>query len=341
MSIDDKLALVSGSTCPEIAQEIAKILDERKLLPVKLALFPNSDPDTLFEDTVRGRVVFFIQTSLTGKTAENLFETLAMADAAFRAGAKAVKLVQLLYPASRQDRREPDENGKPKRRPITARIVADSYVKVAGINSVVTVHLHAGQIEGFFKGSECTVENISSTKIFIEYLRRENVINGDKEGVMLCAADAGGTHLVSPIARFLGLNYAIVDKRRIGAGQNEVMHVIGDVEDKIVIIWEDIVDSGGTAVKAADALLAKGAKEVILVATHAVLTGNAVNRLIDSSFKKIIFTNTVPPLKEVIERPDRFTVLSMGPLLADVIANIFNDKSFEEVVRLKLEDSAS
>lgn len=333
---NSKLAIVAGSTAGYIAPEIAEYLQTQSLVNCRLGLFPNGDPDILFEETVRGRVVYFIQTSLTGKTAENVFETACAAEAAYRAGAKSVRLVQLLYPAERQDRRELDKNGKPKRRPITAKVVADMLAKVAGIKEVVTIHLHAGQIEGFFTAYECRVEAISSIKLFIEHWRDQGIINGSNDNVMLLSPDAGGVPYVSSIAWFLGLKYGQVDKRRVGAGENEVVEIIGDFVGKTVILCDDMVDSGGTAIKAAEKALEKGAKEIYLSATHPILTGNAVERLIASPFKKIIFTNTVPLPSSVTERPDRFDILSVGPYLAKIIANLFNDQPLEEIVRARV-----
>ncbi len=346
MSDHNKFAIISGCSCEGIAEEIIGYFnskhsgdDKKKLIKRKSKFFKNGEPDVEIEETVRGRVIFFIQTSLTDQFSQNLMETMAISDALYRAGAKSVYLVQLVYPGGRQERRELERRtGKPRRRPITAKIVADMLVEVAGIKGMITVHLHAEAIEGFFERDKCLVENINPAQIFIDHLKAEGIINGNKDNIIVLAPDAGAATNVSAIAEILGVSFGIVDKRRTKPGESEAISIIGNVEGKTVLLLDDMVDSGGTASKAAKKAMEMGAKEIFLIATHAVLTEGAVKNLIDSSFDKIIFTNTIPLPQEVLDRPDRFTILSVGAMLADVIANIYNDKSLEEVVKLHLED---
>ena len=337
----DKLAIIAGSTCIELANQISIYLNDKKLTERTAQTFANGEPNVEILETVSGKVCFIIQTSLTGQMADNLLETLAISDALYRARAKTVCLVQLLFPGSRQERREYGKYGKAKRRPITARIVADMYTKVAGIKGIVTVHLHAGAIEGFFQGHECFVENFNPAQIVIDYLKEKKIINGNNNQVVLLAPDAGGVGYVSAIAKSLGLSYGIVDKTRTGPGKSEAMNIIGDVNGKLVLLWDDMVDSGNTAIKAAEKAISLGAIDVKLIATHPVLTGNAVQNLVISPFSEIIFTDTVPFSKLNLESLNKFTIIPVAPVLADIIANIFNNKPLEEIVKLKLEEENS
>ena len=337
----DKLAIIAGSTCIELANQISIYLNDKKLTERTAQTFANGEPNVEILETVSGKVCFIIQTSLTGQMADNLLETLAISDALYRARAKTVCLVQLLFPGSRQERREYGKYGKAKRRPITARIVADMYTKVAGIKGIVTVHLHAGAIEGFFQGHECFVENLNPAQIVIDYLKEKKIINGNNNQVVLLAPDAGGVGYVSAIAKSLGLSYGIVDKTRTGPGKSEAMNIIGDVNGKLVLLWDDMVDSGNTAIKAAEKAISLGAIDVKLIATHPVLTGNAVQNLVISPFSEIIFTDTVPFSKLNLESLNKFTIIPVAPVLADIIANIFNNKPLEEIVKLKLEEENS
>ncbi len=336
-STDPKFAIICGSTCPEIAAEIAKILG-KELVRCKITKFANGEPDVLIEESVRGKTVFVIQTSLLDEAGDNLLETVAIADALKRAHCYETFLVQLMYPMARQDRREQDKKtGKPKRRPISASIAARMFQDVAGFRGLITMHLHAGQIEGFFDPNKCIVENISPSKIFIKHLKDEGIING-KKNVMLLAPDVGAASSVSLLSDILNFPpYGIIDKRRSGPGDPEVMNIIGEVKDMIVILWDDMVDSGGTAVKAAQKALNHGAKEVLLIATHPVLSGKAVVTLINSPFSKVIFSNTLP-LPEALKNDQRFVQLSVAPMLADVIANVYNDQSLEDIVSANTEE---
>ncbi len=340
ISEDPKFAIMSSPSCTYIAGEIAKTL-EKNLIKCKIGEFPNGDPDILIKESVRGKTVFFIQTSLTGDgaAAKSLFQTQAVADALYRAGCSVMYLIQLNFPAARQDRREYDsesESFKSKRRPITAKVTAET-IENAGIRGIVTFHLHSGQIEGFFTARKCFVENISPASIFIEFLKESNILNGSNEDLVLIAPDVGGAAFVSFLSKVLRLPpYVIIDKRRYSAGNSEVVNIIGNVQGKRCILWDDMVDSGGTMVKAAKKVLEQGATEVILIATHAVLSGNAEENLLNSPFVKIIFSDTLP-LPVSFKNDSRFIQLSVGPMLARVIANLYNDESLEEIVRINIE----
>ncbi len=332
VSEDTNFAIASGSTCPGIAMKIAETFG-KKLVKIRIKKFLNSEPDVLIEESVRGKTIFLIQTSLTGDFSGGIMETLVINDALSRAGAKKVILCQLCYPGARQDRREPDENGKPKRRPITAKLFAD-LIQNAGIKGIITVHLHSGQIEGFFQPELCRIENISPLNIFVEHLQAQKILNGHNEDVMLLAPDAGAGAAVSKLTRALNLSpYGIVDKDRPKPGQSDIMNIIGNVEGMRVIIWDDMVDTGGTAVKSADKVLDMGAKEVMLLSTHPVLSDNASKKLINSPFSRIVFSDTLP-VPGALLQDVRVTQLSIVPLIADVLANFYNDESLEELVRI-------
>ncbi len=333
--------IIAGSSCKAIAKKIAKALG-KKLFDCKIGRFSNGEPDVDLQKSVRGKTIFFIQTSLTGngKMGDGMMETRAVADSLVRASVGKMVLIQLNFPMARQDRREPNPKSKglkPKRRPISARIAADFFTE-CGFNGVVTMHLHSGQIEGFFDARKCVIDNVNPASIFIKYLHDEKILNGSNENTMLVSPDVGGATFVALLSDILNLPpYAIIDKRRTGPGKSEVMNIIGSVAGKDCILWDDMVDSGGTAATACKKVLDEGANKVILMATHAVLSGKAVTNLLNSKFSKIIFTNTLP-LPAKLKKNSRFVQLSVAPMLADIIANISNDESLEEIVRINTEE---
>lgn len=341
VSADPNILIIGGSTCNDgIAVEIAGILGT-DLFPCDIGKFANGEPDIDLKKSVRGKTVFFIQRSLTGngEMGSGMMETRTVADALLRAKVGRMILIQLNFPMSRQDRREfnvKSKSLKPKRRPISARVAADFYTE-CGFEDVVTIHLHSAQIEGFFDARKCGIDNINPASVFIDYLHEEGILNGENSDLMLVSPDVGGATFVSLISDILNLPpYAIIDKRRTGPGKSKAMNIIGSVKGKRCILWDDMVDSGGTAVEAAEKVLDEGAKEVMLIATHPVLTGEAVKNLLNSKFSKAIFTNTLPIPVELKNSP-KIVQLSIGPMVARIIANIYNDESLEEIVNINTE----
>ncbi len=333
MSHIERPIIISGSTNLPVAEQIAKIL-QCDLLERTIEKFPNGEIGVLINETVRGRTIFLIQTCITNEVNDGIIETGLITDALHRASCGPIYLVQLLFPYQRQDRRETNKNGRPRRRPISGKLVADFYEKVCNLTGVITVHLHSDQIEGFFT-NKCIVENISSAKLFIEYLKEQKIVTGEdsfEEGPVLVAPDVGGVKLVADLADSLKIDYAILDKRRSGPGQSKVCKIVGNVKGRTIIIWDDLIDSGGTVVTGIDKLIEEGVADGYLMVTHGVFSGNAIEKLAKSKFKKIIITDTVQN-QDVAKYPDKFVVLPMAPLIAKVIANIYNNESLQEAVR--------
>lgn len=331
MNNNDKPVIISGSTNRKVAQEIAKILD-CNLIDMSIEKFANGEIGVNICETVRGSRAFFIQTSVTGEVNDNLIETGLVADALRRAGCKSWYLVQLLYPYERQDRRENDKDkNRPRRRPISARFVASFYEDLCGFDGVVTIHLHSEQIEGFFLKSY--IENINVISLFTEHLKKVGILNNGNK-VSLAGPDIGAVKIVADMAETLNYDYVIIDKRRTGPGKSKVMKVIGDVEGRKVVIFDDVIDGGGTIISAAEKLMEMGATEVYVIATHFIASGNAVEKLLNSKITKVIVTDTVLN-EEILKHEDKFTVLSIAPLMTDVITRIFNNISLQEAVAHK------
>ncbi len=329
--------IVAGRTNASLAEAISDALEvsETPLALTKRTIkdFANGEIDVEIEETVAGAEIFLIQTSLTGQPNDNFMETLFMIDALKRARAKDVFLVQPIFPYERQDRRETNKKGRPKRKSVTARVIADCLMAV-NLDGIISVELHSEQIEGFFN-NRCIVENIDPTILFKTYLENEGIIvknnsnSVSKKGV---APDAGAVGRVRDFSNMLGLNsYVIIDKNRTAPGENEVINVIGDCSDCDCFMYDDIVDTGGTAVKAAEALKNAGAKDIYLLSPHPVLSKTAVERLLNSPFKKIIVTDSIPN-SEILKYPEKFVVLPLAELLANVITNIHNSESLQPIV---------
>jgi ribose-phosphate pyrophosphokinase len=329
---NDKPVIISGSTNKKVAQEIAKILD-CNLITLDIEKFANGEIGVNIRETVRGFRAFLIQTSVTGEVNDNIIETGLIADALRRAGCKSVYLVQLLYPYERQDRRENDkEKNRPKRRPISARLVANFYEDLCGFSGIVTIHLHSEQIEGFF--SKAYIENINVITLFTEHLQKIGILNNGKN-ITLAGPDIGAVKMVADMAETLNYDYVIIDKRRTGPGKSHIMKIIGDVEGRTVVICDDQIDGGGTVINAAEKLLEMGAVSVYVIATHFIGSGDAVERLLNSKITKIIVTDTVSN-SLILQHPEKFTVLPVAPLMTDVITRIFNNISLQEAVAHKI-----
>jgi ribose-phosphate pyrophosphokinase len=323
--------ILAGSTHPQFAKAVAKIIskDNPHLIEREIKMFPNGEIDIKICETVAGLDVFIIQTSLTGKANDNFMETILLADALFRARAKSVNLVQLCYPYARKDRKEDDKKTqRPKRCPISAKVVAMMLQQV-GIRFVATLHLHAPQIVGFFDyPSIC--ENIVPFRVFAEYLEREGLVGND---TVMAGPDIGAAKQVDTASESMGLLLALIHKNRDGAKVNiDRLNVIGDVKDKNVVVYDDMIDTGGTAIAGAEKFKKEGAKRIFLMATHGIFSGDAVERLANSPFEKIIITDSIPN-EEIKKYPNKFVVLSVVEMIAGTIANLFNDESLDEIVK--------
>jgi ribose-phosphate pyrophosphokinase len=312
---ENRLLLFSGSGYPELAEQIADRLDV-SLGEVEVTQFSNGEMYARYEQSIRGADVFIVQ-SLGEPVNDNLMELLVMIDAARRASAERIVAVIPWYAYSRQDRKS-----KP-REPITARLLAN-MIQVAGADRVMAMDLHVGQIEGFFS---FPVDHLTAMHTFVDYFVGQGF--RDAEDAVVVAPDTGEVKVAKRLADHLGLPWAIVNKLRRRAGQSEVTHVIGDLEGRRAIMIDDIIDTGGTTVGAAESLLEEGATEVYAAATHPVFSGPAYERIAESPIKEVVVTNTLPLKRD--EPRDKIRVLTIAPLLADTIRNVFSDASVSEV----------
>jgi len=305
----EQLRIFSGTSVRGLAQEIAGHLN----IPLGDALikrFSDGEIRVKLNENVRGRDVFFIQS--TFPPSDYLFELLIMIDAAKRASAGRITAVIPYYGYARQDKKDEP------RVPISAKLIAN-LISVAGANRILTIDLHAEQIQGFF---DIPVDHLYASPVIIDYLLKKNL---DTNNVVIVSPDPGRVKRARALAKRLSnVPIAIIDKRRPKPNKSEVINVIGDVGGKVAIINDDIVDTGGTLVGAAESILKEGAIEVYSTITHPVLSGNAIERISTSLIKEMIVTNTIP-LSD--RKTEKFTVLSVGPLLAEAIKRIHNNES--------------
>ena len=312
---ENRLVLFSGGGYPELAERIAERLDIT-LGEVQLTQFSGGEVYARYKQSIRGSDVFIVQ-SLCLPVNKNLMELLVMIDAAQRASAASIVAVIPWFAYSRQDRKT-----KP-REPITARLVANMS-QVAGANRVMTMDLHVGQIEGFFA---FPVDHLTAMHTFVDYFTEQGF--RDAEDAVVVAPDTGEVKVAKRLADHLGLPWAIVNKLRRQPGHSEVTHVIGEVEDKRAIMIDDIIDTAGTTVGAAERLADYGATEVYAAATHPVFSGPAYERIDESVIKEVVVTDTLP-LKTDKPR-NKIRVLTIAPILANTIRNVFSDESVSEV----------
>ncbi|MGB9761780.1 MAG: ribose-phosphate pyrophosphokinase [Caldimicrobium sp.] len=308
------LKIFSGSANPELAEKICKYL-ATPLGHSTLKRFSDGELFVEIEENVRGADVFIVQPTCPPVN-ENLMELLIMIDAARRASARRITAVIPYYGYARQDRKTAP------RTPISAKLVANLIV-VAGARRVLTMDLHAGQIQGFF---DIPVDHLYAMPVFLQYIKE----TFRSEEIVIVSPDAGGVERAREYAKRLNALMAIVDKRRPRPNESEVMNIIGDVKDKIAIIIDDMVDTAGTICKAAEALLDKGAKEVYAIATHPVLSGKAVERIAASPIKAMIVSDTIP-LKEEAKAIGKIQVLSVANLLGEAIRRIHTDDSISSL----------
>ena len=310
MAFEDgkKLKIFTGNANPALAKEICDYLG----LPLGEAFvgrFNNGEVQIIIDESVRGKDVFIIQPT-SYPVNDNLMELMVMADALKRASARHITAVVPYYGYARQDRKTRG------REPITAKLVAN-LMQTAGITRLVTVDLHAGQIQGFF---DVPVDHLFGASILAKYINEKNM-----EDVIVVSPDLGGVTRARDLADRIGAPIAIIEKKRPEPGVAKVMNLIGDVAGKNCIIIDDIVDTAGSLVEGAKALEEFGAKSVTAAVTHAVLTDPASERIANSNIKELIVTNTIP-LPENCNLPN-ITQLSVAPLLGEAIMRIFHEVS--------------
>ncbi|MFZ5907882.1 MAG: ribose-phosphate pyrophosphokinase [Nitrospirota bacterium] len=305
----------TGNAHRKLAKEIAAYLD----IPVgdaKVTEFSDGEISVHINENVRGADVFVLQpTSMPVN--RNIMELLLMVDALKRASAGRITAVIPYYGYARQDRKVQP------RVPISAKLVAD-LITAAGTSRVLTMDLHAAQIQGFFN---IPVDNLYASPVLLEYVQKK--YNSRKE-LVIVSPDAGGVERARAFAKNLKSSIAIIDKRREVANVSQIMNVIGDVKGKNTIILDDMIDTGGTTVQAADALMAKGARRVVAACTHAVLSGPAVSRVNESVIEELIVTNTIP-LDSKKKQCKKLTVLSIAPLIGEAIKRIHEETSISSL----------
>ncbi len=308
---EKKLMLVSGRAFPELAQEVASCLGI-ELTPTKLFDFANGEIFVRFLDSVRGCDVFVLQ-SHTAPINEWIMEHLIMVDALKRASAKRITVVTPFFGYARQDKKSRG------REPISARLMADLFA-TAGAHRIMAVDLHTAQIQGFFDGP---VDHLFALPILADYIEDKL----DLSRVTVVAPDAGRVRVCERWTDRLGCPLAIIHKRRDPdvANQVKVFEVVGQVAGRTCILVDDMIDTGATVTKAAEALFEQGAAQVIVMATHGVLSGPAVDTLKNSQISEVVITNTLPTQAD--RQFDKLTVLSIAPLIARAINEVFSDGS--------------
>jgi len=304
----ERLRIFTGNSNIELVQKIATQLGT-SIGKAVVKTFSDGEINVEIHESVRGMDVFVIQ-SVCYPVNDNLMELLILIDALKRASAERITAVLPYYGYARQDRKVLP------RAPISAKLVAD-LITTAGASRVLTVDLHAGQIQGFFN---IPVDHLFAAPVLLEYLRKlENEI-------VVVSPDAGGVERARAFAKRLNASLAIIDKRREAPNVSQVMNIIGDVEGLTAVLLDDIVDTGGTLVRAAAALMNQGAKEVYACCTHPVLSGQAVKILTESPIKEMVVTDSIP-LRERAEDRSFFKVLSISGILAESIQRIYRDES--------------
>lgn len=303
-----RLKLFSGSANRGLAQEVANTLGI-SLSDATLSTFSDGEIMIRINENVRGCDVFVIQSTCVPVN-DHLVELLLMVDALKRASAARITAVIPYYGYSRQDRKVQP------RVPISAKMVAD-LITAVGTNRVLTVDLHAGQIQGFFN---IPVDNMYAASVLLEYMKKKF----DNDNLVIVSPDAGGVERARAFAKRLNCTIAIVDKRREKANECEIMNVIGDVKGKDTLLLDDMVDTAGTLAQAASALMSEGARKVSAACSHAVLSGPALDRINASPIEELIVTNTIP-LNSKTEKCKKITVLSIAGLLGEAIKRIHEE----------------
>lgn len=308
MSYKDNIKLFALNSNKPLAEKIAKRMG-LKLSTSSVVRFSDGEIQVDIDDSVRGKDVFLIQ-STSAPVNDNLMELLIMIDAVRRASAASVNIVLPYYGYARQDRKTR------AREPITAKLVAD-MIQAAGADRVLSLDLHAPQIQGFF---DIPVDNLMGAPLLADYFLSNHL----EEDAVVVSPDHGGVTRARKLAEFLGTSIAIVDKRRPKANVSEVMNIIGDVKGKRAILIDDMIDTAGTITLAAQALKDAGATEVYACATHAVLSGPAVDRLNNSVIKNLVLTDSIKQPAE--KNIDKMILVSVGPLMGDAIKLIMEHK---------------
>ena len=310
------MKILTGNSNKKLSEKISKQL-KTKLVNNNIKKFSDSEVYVEINENIRGNSIFLIQ-SISSPANDNLMELLLCIDALKRSSAKNITAVIPYFGYARQDRKVAPRTS------ISAKLVSNLITK-AGADRVVTVDLHAGQIQGFF---DIPVDNLFATPIFARHVKKKI-----KSKNLICVApDVGGTERARALGKLLNVGLAIVDKRRPKPGQSQVMNIIGDVKGKTCILVDDIIDSGGTIVNAAKALKDRGAKEVYVYITHGVLSGEAVNKIKNSVIKNLVITDTIDNMNRV-KGAKNIEVLSISSLMGEAIKRISNSTSVSDLFK--------
>lgn len=310
------MKIISCTNNRELSKEIAKKLN-KKLVDTKIIRFADGEVYVEINENMRGQDVFIIQSTCTPVN-DSIMELLICIDALRRASAKSITAVLPYFAYARQDRKVSP------RSPISAKLFANLLMG-SGASRVLTMDLHANQIQGFF---DIPVDNLFAGPTFVQHIKK----NIKSKNLVCVAPDVGGVERTRAIGKRLSADLAIIDKRRSGPGKSEVMNVIGNVKNKICVIIDDLVDSGGTIVNAAAALKSKGAKDVYAYVVHGVLTGEAVKKINTSKIKKFIISNSIMNIKK-IKKSAKFQTISVGTLFAEAIKRISISKSVSKLFK--------
>jgi ribose-phosphate pyrophosphokinase len=306
----ERMRIFSGNSNPTLARDICSNLGVH-LGRANVATFSDGETRVEIDENVRGTDVFIIQ-STCPPVNTHIMELLIMIDAMKRASADRITAIIPYYGYARQDRKVAP------RAPITAKLVAD-LITAAGARRVLSMDLHAGQIQGFFN---IPVDNLFATPILLDYMKK----NYQGDGTVIVSPDTGGVERARAFGKRLGANLAIIDKRREGPNESQVMNIIGNVSGRRVIILDDLIDTAGTIVQAAEALKSEGAKEISACCTHPVLSGPAIERIQGSVLKELIVTDTIP-LHEKAKACSKIKVLSVAGILSEAVKRIYYNDS--------------
>ena len=310
------MKLLSGTGNLELSKKIAQNL-KLKLVNSNIKRFADGEIYAEINENIRGNSIFVIQ-SISTPANDNLMELLICIDALRRSSAKNITAVIPYFGYARQDRKVVPRTA------ISAKLVSN-LITNAGAHRIVTVDLHAGQIQGFF---DIPVDNLFSTPIFSKHIKKYI----SNKNIICVAPDVGGVERARALGQKLNVGLAIVDKRRPAPGKSQVMNIIGNVKGKNCLLVDDIIDSGGTIVNAAKALKEKGAKDVYVYVTHGVLSGNAVEQINNSKIKKLILTDTIDNSNK-IKKSSKIVVLSISNLMAEAIKRISNSTSVSDLFK--------
>ncbi len=310
------MKIITGNSNKNLSVKISKYLKNR-LVRSSIRKFSDGEIYVEINENIRGNSIFVIQ-SVSSPANDNLMELLLCIDALKRSSAKNITAVIPYFGYARQDRKVVPRTS------ISAKLVSNLITK-AGADRVVTIDLHAGQIQGFF---DIPVDNLFATPIFARHIKKKV----KKKNLICVAPDVGGTERARALGKFLHAGLAIIDKRRPAPGKSEVMNVIGNVKGKTCIIVDDIIDSGGTIVNAANALIERGAREVHVYVTHGVLSGKAVDKIKNSKIKRLVITDTIDN-SDRVKSAKNIEILTISQLVGEAIKRISNSTSVSDLFR--------